>query len=179
MPLPDYCSIRPISETERALRHDTTAVHTQAPGDAEKNIANRISCTIKPYDRNPETFLIYLGQATGHRPSNGATDIGMMRDVADEGDELAVHEGFLTPPMVGKGDRGTKSKPIPGPHKVYGFLTTSPNAVVEPVHAKAMPVIPTLPPIPMPQRASSSRSPTASKPFRTAVSSSNVSTSRF
>ena len=31
-----------------------------------------------------------------------------------------------------KGDRGTESKPIPGPHLVYGFLTTSPNAVVEP-----------------------------------------------
>ena len=31
------------------------------------------------------------------------------------------------------GDRGTKSKPIPGPHQVYGFLTTAPNAVVEPV----------------------------------------------
>jgi hypothetical protein len=40
-----------------------------------------------------------------------------------------------------KGDRGTKSKPVPGPHNVYGFLTTSPNAVVEPIHPKAMPVI--------------------------------------
>jgi putative SOS response-associated peptidase YedK len=40
-----------------------------------------------------------------------------------------------------KGDRGTKSKPIPGPHLVYGFLTTSPNAVVEPIHPKAMPVM--------------------------------------
>jgi putative SOS response-associated peptidase YedK len=40
-----------------------------------------------------------------------------------------------------KGDRGTKSKPIPGPHLVYGFLTTSPNAVVGPIHPKAMPVI--------------------------------------
>jgi putative SOS response-associated peptidase YedK len=40
-----------------------------------------------------------------------------------------------------KGDRGTKSKPIPGPHQVYGFLTTAPNAVVEPIHPKAMPVI--------------------------------------
>ena len=40
-----------------------------------------------------------------------------------------------------KGDRGTKSKPIPGPHLVYGFLTTEPNAVVEPIHPKAMPVI--------------------------------------
>ena len=39
------------------------------------------------------------------------------------------------------GDRGTKSKPIPGPHLVYGFLTTAPNAVVSPIHPKAMPVI--------------------------------------
>ena len=30
------------------------------------------------------------------------------------------------------GDRGTKSKPVPGPHQVYGFLTTAPNAVVAP-----------------------------------------------
>ena len=44
-----------------------------------------------------------------------------------------------------RGDRGTKSKPIPGPHLVYGFLTTSPNAVVEPIHPKAMPVILTTP----------------------------------
>jgi putative SOS response-associated peptidase YedK len=29
----------------------------------------------------------------------------------------------------------------PGPHLVYGFLTTAPNAIVEPIHAKAMPVI--------------------------------------
>jgi len=40
-----------------------------------------------------------------------------------------------------KGDRGTKSKPIPGAHLVYGFLTTEPNAVVEPIHDKAMPVV--------------------------------------
>jgi putative SOS response-associated peptidase YedK len=39
------------------------------------------------------------------------------------------------------GDRGTKSKPIPGPHLVYGFLTTAPNSVVAPIHSKAMPVI--------------------------------------
>ena len=31
--------------------------------------------------------------------------------------------------------------PILGPHLVYGFLTTSPNAVVEPIHPKAMPAI--------------------------------------
>jgi putative SOS response-associated peptidase YedK len=36
-----------------------------------------------------------------------------------------------------RGDRGTKSKPIPGPHLVYGFLTTAPNVIVEPIHCKA------------------------------------------
>jgi hypothetical protein len=39
------------------------------------------------------------------------------------------------------GDRGTTSKPVPGLHQVYGFLTTSRNAVVEPIRPKAMPVI--------------------------------------
>jgi putative SOS response-associated peptidase YedK len=39
------------------------------------------------------------------------------------------------------GDRGARSKPIPGPHQVYGFLTTVPNAIVAPIHPKAMPVI--------------------------------------
>jgi putative SOS response-associated peptidase YedK len=39
------------------------------------------------------------------------------------------------------GDRGTKSKPIPGPHLVYGFLTTVPIGFVAPIHPKAMPVI--------------------------------------
>jgi putative SOS response-associated peptidase YedK len=39
------------------------------------------------------------------------------------------------------GTRGTKSRPIAGDHTLYTFLTTQPNAVVAPVHAKAMPVI--------------------------------------
>jgi putative SOS response-associated peptidase YedK len=43
--------------------------------------------------------------------------------------------------MEFKGDRGAKSKPIPGPHNVYGFLTAAPNAIVETIHPKAMPVI--------------------------------------
>src|ERR1700721_1140414 len=43
------------------------------------------------------------------------------------------------------GDGGTKS---PGPHLVYRFLTTSPNAVVEPIHPKAMPVNRLVPPLP-------------------------------
>jgi putative SOS response-associated peptidase YedK len=56
----------------------------------------------------------------------------------DESRPLFCFAGIWT---TFNGDSGTKSKPIPGPHQVYGFLTTSPNAIVVPIHPKAMPVI--------------------------------------
>jgi putative SOS response-associated peptidase YedK len=40
-----------------------------------------------------------------------------------------------------RGVRGTKKAPEEGAHRLYGFLTTAPNAVVKAVHEKAMPVI--------------------------------------
>jgi putative SOS response-associated peptidase YedK len=40
-----------------------------------------------------------------------------------------------------RGVRGPASAPLEGEHQVFGFLTTEANAVVAPVHAKAMPVI--------------------------------------
>ena len=39
------------------------------------------------------------------------------------------------------GDRGTKSKPIPGASSGLRLLTTAPNAVIKPIHPKAMPEI--------------------------------------
>lgn len=39
------------------------------------------------------------------------------------------------------GDRGPKSKPVAGPHRIFAFLTCEPNGVVAPIHPKAMPVI--------------------------------------
>jgi len=39
------------------------------------------------------------------------------------------------------GDRGTKAKPNVGDHLLFSFLTTEPNAVVAPIHPKAMPVL--------------------------------------
>jgi putative SOS response-associated peptidase YedK len=39
------------------------------------------------------------------------------------------------------GTRGTKAELAIGNHLLFSFLTTAPNAVVEPVHAKAMPVL--------------------------------------
>ena len=49
---------------------------------------------------------------------------------------LNVDPGWRPAPLL-----LAKSKPVPGPHQVYGFLTTAPNATVEPIHPKAMPVI--------------------------------------
>jgi putative SOS response-associated peptidase YedK len=55
-----------------------------------------------------------------------------------EGRPLAFFAGIWTPWM---GTRGTKANPVEGEHTLFGFLTTDANAVVKPVHAKAMPVI--------------------------------------
>jgi putative SOS response-associated peptidase YedK len=41
--------------------------------------------------------------------------------------------------------RGPKSGPVDGEHQLFGFLTTEANAIVAPVHPKAMPVILTTP----------------------------------
>ncbi len=39
------------------------------------------------------------------------------------------------------GTRGTKADSVTGEHRLFGFLTTEPNAEVRPIHPKAMPVI--------------------------------------
>ncbi len=39
------------------------------------------------------------------------------------------------------GLRGPKSAPVEGDHELFGFLTTEANAIVAPIHEKAMPVI--------------------------------------
>lgn len=42
---------------------------------------------------------------------------------------------------VWEGDYGSKKEPNLGRHELFSFLTTEPNALVRPVHAKAMPVV--------------------------------------
>jgi putative SOS response-associated peptidase YedK len=55
---------------------------------------------------------------------------------------LFAFAGLWTP---WRGVRGPKSAPIEGQHELFGFLTTAPNAIVAPIHPKAMPVILTTP----------------------------------
>ena len=51
---------------------------------------------------------------------------------------LFAFAGLWTP---WRGVRGPKSAPVEGEHELFGFLTTEANAIVAPIHSKAMPVI--------------------------------------
>jgi len=51
---------------------------------------------------------------------------------------LFAFAGLWTP---WRGEPGPKGAPIEGNHELFGFLTTEANAVVAPIHPKAMPVI--------------------------------------
>ncbi len=60
----------------------------------------------------------------------------------DDDRPLFAFAGLWTP---WRGARGPKSAPVEGDHELFGFLTTEANAVVAPIHPKAMPVILTSP----------------------------------
>jgi putative SOS response-associated peptidase YedK len=55
---------------------------------------------------------------------------------------LFAFAGLWTP---WRGVRGPKSGSVEGEHELFGFLTCEPNAIVSPIHPKAMPVILTTP----------------------------------
>jgi putative SOS response-associated peptidase YedK len=40
-----------------------------------------------------------------------------------------------------RGRRGPKSAPVEGEHELFAFLTAEANAIVAPIHPKAMPVV--------------------------------------
>lgn len=56
----------------------------------------------------------------------------------DESLPLAFFAGIWT---TWHGVRGSMKTPREGEHELFGFLTSEPNAIVAPVHPKAMPVI--------------------------------------
>jgi putative SOS response-associated peptidase YedK len=69
-------------------------------------------------------------------PATGKKDVVWF--AIDNRRPLFAFAGIWTP---WNGARGTKAKPIEGDHLLYGFLTNMANAVVSPIHPKAMPVI--------------------------------------
>ncbi len=60
----------------------------------------------------------------------------------DKMQPLFFFAGIWTP---WHGTRGSMKTPRPGEHQLFAFLTCEPNAVVKPIHPKAMPVILTSP----------------------------------
>lgn len=56
----------------------------------------------------------------------------------DDSKPLAFFAGIWT---EWSGERGSMKNPRPGKHGLFGFLTCEPNAVVKPIHPKAMPVV--------------------------------------
>lgn len=87
------------------------------------------------YDDTAHPKSLKTGAGAPH-PMAGKKDVVWF--ALDTDRPLAAFAGIWTP---WTGTRGTKKEPVEGNHTVYGFLTTEPNAVVAPVHAKAMPVI--------------------------------------
>jgi putative SOS response-associated peptidase YedK len=109
-------------------------------GPAVTNIRNMSSPHwrgwLKPEHRCLVPFNSFAEYAPEPNPETKKKDVVWFAFSDDR--PLAAFAGIWT---VFRGDRGTKSKPIAGPHDVYGFLTTAPNAIVAPIHPKAMPVI--------------------------------------
>lgn len=91
---------------------------------------------LKPENRCLVPFTSFSEYAPEKNPATGKKDVVWFA-ISDER-PLYAFAGIWT---VVQGERGTKSKPEAGPHNVFGFLTTEPNTVVEPIHPKAMPVI--------------------------------------
>ena len=79
-----------------------------------------------------EASLSRRRRGQGHLPS-----AQQLAATVREG-ELFAFAGLWTP---WRGVRGPKSALIEGEHQLFGFLTTEANAVVAPIHPKAMPVI--------------------------------------
>jgi putative SOS response-associated peptidase YedK len=112
----------------------------RAGGSPVTNIRNTTSPHwpgwLKPENRCLVPATSFAEYAPEPNPATGKKDV-VWSELNDER-PLFAFAGIWT---EFKGDRGTKSKPVPGPHQVYGFLTTAPNTVVKPIHSKAMPVI--------------------------------------
>jgi putative SOS response-associated peptidase YedK len=126
--------------TELAMMRWGMPPPTKSPFPTVTNIRNLSSPHWRPFTRPENRCLVpfnsFAEYAPEPNPETKKKDIVWFAH--DDDRPLSSFAGIWT---EFKGDRGTKSKPIPGPHLVYGFLTTTPNAVVAPIHPKAMPVI--------------------------------------
>jgi putative SOS response-associated peptidase YedK len=117
--------------------HATATAHRRAAGHQHpQHVVAALAGWLKPENRCWVPANSFAEYAPEPNPKTKKKDVVWF--ALNDDRPLFAFAGIWT---TFNGDRGTKSKPVPGPHQVYGFLTTSPNAVVEPIHPKAMPVI--------------------------------------
>ena len=117
---------------------DNVEIRQYGPRAAAETIVDRS----KSDNARGDAFRLIAGYIFGANKTSEKVAMTSPVEINSPGTKIAM----TSPVFAGiwtefKGDRGTKSKPIPGPHLVYGFLTTEPNGVVAPIHPKAMPAI--------------------------------------
>ena len=85
-----------------------------------------------------------LARSSLHRPGDVVLRICRYQTTQDA-DLVRVDDdrplGLRGPVDPWRGLRGPKSNPVVGQRELFGFLTTEANAIVAPIHPKAMPVI--------------------------------------
>ena len=124
---PDYPApvVRNVG-AERELMHDAVghAASSARGGPPVTNIRNTSSPHwrgwLKPETRCLVPFNSFAEYAPEPNPETKKKDVVWF--ALNDDRPLAAFAGIWT---EFKGDRGTKSKPVPGPHLVYGFLTTT------------------------------------------------------
>ena len=123
--------------SDDAMGHAAATAHRRAAGHQHpQHVVTALAGWLKPENRCLVPANSFAEYAPEPNPETKKKDVVWF--ALNDDRPLFAFAGIWT---TFNGDRGTKSKPVPGPHQVYGFLTTSPNAVVEPIHPKAMPVI--------------------------------------
>ena len=140
---PDYPA--PIVRNTAAGRELTMArwgmpSPPQFDGPPVTNIRNLSSPHWRRWTGVPNRCLVpftsFSEYAPTPNPATGKKDVVWFALGRDR--PLAFFAGMWT---EWSGARGPKSNPVIGLHDLYGFVTTEPNAVVKPIHPKAMPVI--------------------------------------
>jgi len=101
------------------------------------NIRNTASSYWKPWLKKPEQRCIVPATAFSEPDRHTAKPVQFRWFKRADGEPFF----FAGIWREWEGDRGTKAKPNVGRHKLFSFLTTEPNGIVEPIHNKAMPVL--------------------------------------
>jgi putative SOS response-associated peptidase YedK len=101
------------------------------------NIRNTASNYWKPWLKKPEQRCVVPATAFSEPDRNTSKPVQFRWFKRADGEPFF----FAGIWREWEGDRGTKKAPNVGKHKLYSFLTTEPNGVVEPIHNKAMPVM--------------------------------------